>query len=125
MYDYDARTDEDLSFRKGEHLEILNDTQVSDSNVNLLWEIFGWVSYENPRQIIKHPIINHKQTKRLNENYIFQIVFTWLRFFALLHYIHRQVNSLMFDQKAFITLQLQTSVTVKRKQFYFIYKNMN
>ena len=28
LYDYDARTDEDLSFRKGEHLEILNDTQV-------------------------------------------------------------------------------------------------
>jgi hypothetical protein len=30
LYDYDARTDEDLSFRKGEHLEILNDTQVSN-----------------------------------------------------------------------------------------------
>lgn len=29
LYDYDARTDEDLSFRKGEHLEILNDTQVT------------------------------------------------------------------------------------------------
>lgn len=29
LYDYDARTDEDLSFRKGEHLEILNDSQVS------------------------------------------------------------------------------------------------
>lgn len=29
LYDYDARTDEDLSFRKGEHLEIINDTQVS------------------------------------------------------------------------------------------------
>ena len=27
LYDYDARTDEDLSFRKGEVLEILNDTQ--------------------------------------------------------------------------------------------------
>ncbi|XP_055348307.1 tyrosine-protein kinase Src42A-like [Paramacrobiotus metropolitanus] len=27
LYDYDARTDEDLSFRKGDHLEILNDTQ--------------------------------------------------------------------------------------------------
>ncbi|XP_044744517.1 tyrosine-protein kinase Src42A isoform X2 [Coccinella septempunctata] len=27
LYDYDARTDEDLGFRKGEHLEILNDTQ--------------------------------------------------------------------------------------------------
>jgi len=27
LYDYDARTDEDLSFRKGEHLEILNDQQ--------------------------------------------------------------------------------------------------
>lgn len=27
LYDYDARTDEDLSFRKGEQLEILNDTQ--------------------------------------------------------------------------------------------------
>lgn len=32
LYDYDARTDEDLSFRKGEHLEILNDTQVSNSS---------------------------------------------------------------------------------------------
>ena len=29
LYDYDARTDEDLSFRKGEHLEIMNDTQVN------------------------------------------------------------------------------------------------
>jgi SH3 domain len=29
LYDYEARTDEDLSFRKGEHLDILNDTQVS------------------------------------------------------------------------------------------------
>ena len=27
LYDYDARTDEDLSFRKGDHLEIINDTQ--------------------------------------------------------------------------------------------------
>jgi fyn-related kinase len=27
LYDYDARTNEDLSFKKGEHLEILNDTQ--------------------------------------------------------------------------------------------------
>ena len=27
LYDYDARTDEDLSFKKGEILEILNDTQ--------------------------------------------------------------------------------------------------
>ncbi|UYV76320.1 hypothetical protein LAZ67_14000019 [Cordylochernes scorpioides] len=27
LYDYEARTDEDLSFKKGEHLEILNDTQ--------------------------------------------------------------------------------------------------
>ncbi|KAF2347906.1 SH3 domain [Trinorchestia longiramus] len=27
LYDYDARTDEDLSFKKGEHLEILDDTQ--------------------------------------------------------------------------------------------------
>lgn len=34
LYDYDARTDEDLSFRKGEHLEILNDTQVSPSGVS-------------------------------------------------------------------------------------------
>lgn len=33
LYDYDARTDEDLSFRKGEHLEILNDTQVSSSHI--------------------------------------------------------------------------------------------
>jgi fyn-related kinase len=32
LYDYDARTDEDLSFRKGEHLEILNDTQVCIAN---------------------------------------------------------------------------------------------
>ncbi|RWS26809.1 tyrosine-protein kinase Src42A-like protein [Leptotrombidium deliense] len=27
LYDYDARTDEDLSFKKGEHLIIINDTQ--------------------------------------------------------------------------------------------------
>ena len=27
LYDYDARTDEDLSFKKGEILEIINDTQ--------------------------------------------------------------------------------------------------
>ena len=27
LYDYDARTNEDLSFKKGEHLDILNDTQ--------------------------------------------------------------------------------------------------
>lgn len=27
LYDYDARTDEDLSFKKGEHLEVKNDTQ--------------------------------------------------------------------------------------------------
>ncbi|XP_037084638.1 tyrosine-protein kinase Src42A-like [Pollicipes pollicipes] len=27
LYDYDARTTEDLSFKKGDHLEILNDTQ--------------------------------------------------------------------------------------------------
>jgi fyn-related kinase len=27
LYDYDARTDEDLSFKKGEILEIVNDTQ--------------------------------------------------------------------------------------------------
>lgn len=27
LYDYEARTDEDLSFKKSEHLEILNDTQ--------------------------------------------------------------------------------------------------
>ena len=27
LYDYDARTDEDLSFKKGEQLEILNDQQ--------------------------------------------------------------------------------------------------
>jgi len=27
LYDYDARTNEDLSFKKGEHLEVINDTQ--------------------------------------------------------------------------------------------------
>ena len=27
LYDYEARTDEDLSFKKGDHLEIINDTQ--------------------------------------------------------------------------------------------------
>lgn len=35
LYDYDARTDEDLSFRKGEHLEILNDTQVNFQFIQL------------------------------------------------------------------------------------------
>lgn len=44
LYDYDARTDEDLSFRKGEHLEILNDTQVSCGGKGVVegcpfWEI--------------------------------------------------------------------------------------
>lgn len=29
LYDYDARTDEDLSFKKGEQLDIINDTQVN------------------------------------------------------------------------------------------------
>lgn len=47
LYDYDARTDEDLSFRKGEHLDILNDTQVSfcfDFISNVCgWEL-GWLS---------------------------------------------------------------------------------
>lgn len=38
LYDYDARTDEDLSFRKGEHLEIMNDTQVSESCAQRLRE---------------------------------------------------------------------------------------
>lgn len=37
LYDYDARTDEDLSFRKGEHLEILNDTQVSNESTVLFF----------------------------------------------------------------------------------------
>lgn len=36
LYDYDARTDEDLSFRKGEHLEILNDTQVTMEHIYLI-----------------------------------------------------------------------------------------
>lgn len=40
LYDYDARTDEDLSFRKGEHLEILNDTQVN----KIIW--FNWIQYK-------------------------------------------------------------------------------
>lgn len=39
LYDYDARTDEDLSFRKGEHLEILNDTQVSCTCYDLLHKL--------------------------------------------------------------------------------------
>lgn len=38
LYDYDARTDEDLSFRKGEHLEILNDTQVGGDKGKTLWK---------------------------------------------------------------------------------------
>lgn len=45
LYDYDARTDEDLSFRKGEHLEILNDTQVSENFLCCLidfWRTLGW-----------------------------------------------------------------------------------
>ena len=35
LYDYDARTDEDLSFKKGEHLEIINDTQGKKIRVGL------------------------------------------------------------------------------------------
>lgn len=42
LYDYDARTDEDLSFRKGEHLEILNDTQVSGVHVNSFQRSKHW-----------------------------------------------------------------------------------
>lgn len=42
LYDYDARTDEDLSFRKGEHLEILNDTQVRPRKRGFVYCI-GWV----------------------------------------------------------------------------------
>ena len=34
LYDYDARTDEDLSFKKGEHLEIINDTQARRTRIN-------------------------------------------------------------------------------------------
>lgn len=37
LYDYEARTDEDLSFRKGEHLEILNDTQVRHQSMDFLF----------------------------------------------------------------------------------------
>lgn len=37
LYDYDARTDEDLSFRKGEHLEILNDTQVTMEHFSMIF----------------------------------------------------------------------------------------
>lgn len=40
LYDYDARTDEDLSFRKGEHLEILNDTQVENEALNNFFYFF-------------------------------------------------------------------------------------
>lgn len=40
LYDYDARTDEDLSFRKGEHLEILNDTQVHFLSFCFLFFLF-------------------------------------------------------------------------------------
>ena len=39
LYDYDARTDEDLSFRKGEHLEILNDTQVRTYTRIFVWNL--------------------------------------------------------------------------------------
>lgn len=45
LYDYDARTDEDLSFRKGEHLEILNDTQVSQAQRSVVCKRVG----EQPR----------------------------------------------------------------------------
>lgn len=40
LYDYDARTDEDLSFRKGEHLEILNDTQVINFYFSIIFQLF-------------------------------------------------------------------------------------
>jgi fyn-related kinase len=40
LYDYDARTDEDLSFRKGEHLEILNDTQVRYDSPTHIYSYF-------------------------------------------------------------------------------------
>lgn len=84
LYDYDARTDEDLSFRKGEHLEILNDTQVSDSNINLLSSTHMTVCVII---MLIYKILANFNHKQKSEN-IFQIVFTWLhykRFFTLLH----------------------------------------
>lgn len=50
LYDYDARTDEDLSFRKGEHLEILNDTQVKDG---ALYKFF--LSFSSLARSLLHP----------------------------------------------------------------------
>lgn len=46
LYDYDARTDEDLSFRKGEHLEILNDTQVGAEGEGGGGFVYIWIWVE-------------------------------------------------------------------------------
>lgn len=51
LYDYDARTDEDLSFRKGEHLEILNDTQVCRTNACTLVVVFIYVFFLELRML--------------------------------------------------------------------------
>ena len=47
LYDYDARTDEDLSFKKGDLLEIMNDTQgdwwYARSKTNKTGKIEGYI----------------------------------------------------------------------------------
>lgn len=55
LYDYDARTDEDLSFRKGEHLEIMNDTQVSESCAQRERERASWsiITVDNTVGVIR------------------------------------------------------------------------
>lgn len=57
LYDYDARTDEDLSFRKGEHLEILNDTQVI--YVYHAYDIFELELYDKNGLYLNHFIYHH------------------------------------------------------------------
>ena len=47
LYDYDARTDEDLSFKKGEHLEIINDTQ--GRHIRMYGELVKTGGFFNPR----------------------------------------------------------------------------
>lgn len=73
LYDYDARTDEDLSFRKGEHLEILNDTQVKMEH----WIIFSF-SIHLSKSIRLTNI--HKHTPNESSSFDFFSCMLWCRY---------------------------------------------
>lgn len=72
LYDYDARTDEDLSFRKGEHLEILNDTQV---RVKYQMDLFNSKTFNFFRVVVPFKQSNELKTFR-NQRLIIIYVIT-------------------------------------------------